>query len=130
MSSENTFNYNYSAAAAEEAQAIKSKYMPKETGKLDELKALDKKVRKPADVFSYVFGAISAIIMGCGMSLVMTDIGAIVGVSEPMLPGIVIGVVGIVLAIINYPMHKAILGARRKKYADKIIELSDELMNG
>ena len=47
-----------------------------------------------------------------------------------MLPGIVIGVVGIVLAIINYPMHKAILGARRKKYADKIIELSDELMNG
>jgi len=130
MNNENTFNYNYSAAAAEEAQAIKSKYMPKETGKLDELKALDKKVRKPADVFSYVFGAISAIIMGCGMSLVMTDIGAIVGVSEPMLPGIVIGVVGIVLAIINYPMHKAILGARRKKYADKIIELSDELMNG
>jgi len=130
MSGENVFNYSYSAAAAEEAQAIRNKYMPKETGKLDELKALDKKVRKPADVFSYVFGAISAIIMGCGMSLVMTDIGAIVGVSEPMLPGIVIGVVGIVLAIINYPMHKAILGARRKKYADKIIELSDELMNG
>lgn len=111
-------------------QKIRTQYMEKEHTGLDELKELDTKVKRPANVFAYVFGSISAIIMGAGMSLVMTDIGAIVGISNPMIPGIVIGVVGMVMAIINYPIYQGILGARRKKYADKIIALSDKIMKG
>ena len=109
-------------------QKIRTQYTEKEHSRLDELKALDNKVKKPANVFAYVFGSLSAVIMGAGMSLVMTDIGAQLGMAETMVPGIAIGVVGMVLAIINYPMYKAILASRRKKYADKIIALSDELM--
>ena len=109
-------------------QKIRTQYTEKEHSRLDELKALDSKVKKPANVFAYVFGSLSAVIMGAGMSLVMTDIGAQLGMAETMVPGIAIGVVGMVLAIINYPMYKAILASRRKKYADKIIALSDELM--
>ena len=41
---------------------------------------------------------------------------------------IVIGIVGMFMAIINYPIYKGILGSRRKKYADKIIALSDKIM--
>ena len=67
--------------------------------------------------------------MGAGMSLVMTDIGGAVGIDDPMIPGIVIGVVGMLMAIINYPIYKGILGSRRKKYADKIIALSDKIMS-
>ncbi len=63
------------------------------------------------------------------MSLVMTDIGEVIGVTEPMVPGIVIGVVGMLMAIINYPIYKGILSSRRKKYAEQIIALSDKLMN-
>lgn len=66
--------------------------------------------------------------MGAGMSLVMTDIGAIIGVTKPMIPGIVIGVIGMVMALINYPMYKGILGSRRKKYAEQIMKLSDKIM--
>ena len=111
-------------------QKIRTQYTEKEHTSLDELKALDRKVKRPANVFAYVFGSISAIIMGAGMSLVMTEIGSIVGIGDPMIPGIVIGVVGMLMAIVNYPLYKSILGARRKKYADKIIALSDQIMKG
>ena len=111
-------------------QKIRTQYTEKEHTGLDELKELDSKVKRPANVFSYIFGTISAIIMGSGMSLVMTDIGTTVGISDPMLPGIVIGIAGMFMAIINYPIYKGILGSRRKKYADKIIALSDKIMKG
>ena len=111
-------------------QKIRTQYTEKEHSSLDELKELDAKVKRPANVFAYVFGSISAIIMGSGMSLVMTDLADIIGIQNPMLYGIVIGVLGMIMAIINYPIYKGILGSRRKKYADKIIELSDKIMKG
>ena len=111
------------------AQKIRSQYMEKKVTELDELRALDAKVKNPVNVFAYVFGGISAIIMGCGMSLVMTDIGTSVGVAEPMLPGIVLGVIGMVMAIINYPMYNNLLASRKVKYADRILALSEKIMN-
>ena len=111
-------------------QKIRTQYTEKEHSQLDELKALDTKVKRPANVFACVFGSVSTIIMGCGMSLVMTDIGTQLGMTETMVPGIVIGVIGMVMAIANYPMHKSLLASRRTKYAGQIIELSDKLMDG
>jgi len=111
-------------------QKIRTQYTEKEHTQLDELKALDRRVKKPANVFAYVFGTLSAIIMGAGMSLVMTDIGATLGMNETMVPGIAIGVVGLILAIVNYPIYKAVLSSRKKKYAQRIVELSDKLMKG
>jgi hypothetical protein len=111
-------------------QKIRTQYTEKEHTQLDELKKLDAKVKRPANVFAYIFGSISAIIMGAGTSLVMTDIGAVLGMTETMIPGIVIGIVGLLMAIINIPWHQKILNRRRKKYAARIIELSDKLTNG
>lgn len=108
-------------------QKIRTQYVEKEHTALDELKALDAKVKRPANVFAYVFGSIAAIVMGSGMSLVMTDIGAMVGVPQPMIVGIVVGVIGLGLALLTYPIHKTILNARRKKYAEKILALSDSI---
>ena len=111
-------------------QKIRTQYTEKEHTDLDELKALDVKVKRPANVFAYTFGSIGAIIMGGGMSLVMTDIADIVGIGNPMVSGIVIGVVGMLMALVNYPLYKSILGSRRQKYADRIIALSDQIMKG
>ena len=110
-------------------QKIRTQYMEKENTELDELRALDAKVKRPVNVFSYIFGSVSAIVMGCGMSLVMTDINEVVGIENPMLLGIVIGVIGMLMAIINYPVHKKMLTSRRKKYADQIIALSNKITN-
>ena len=109
-------------------QKIRTQYTEKENTRLEELKALDRKVKKPANVFAYVFGTVSAIVMGCGMSLVMTDIGTQLGMTETMMPGIAIGVTGLVLALFTYPIYKRILASRKKQYAPQIIALSDKLM--
>jgi len=111
-------------------QKIRTQYTEKEHTDLDALKELDAKVKRPANVFAYIFGSIGAIVMGGGMSLVMTDIGTTVGIADPMLPGIAVGIVGMLMAIINYPIYKGILGVRRKKYADKIITISEKIMKG
>ncbi len=111
-------------------QKIRTQYTEKENTGLDALKKLDAKVKRPANVFAYIFGSIGAIIMGCGMSLVMTDIGSAVGIADPMVPGIVIGIVGMAMAILNYPIYKGILGSRKKKYAAEIVALSDKIMKG
>jgi len=112
------------------AQKIRTQYMEKEASELDALRKLDSKVKRPANVFAYVFGSISAIIMGAGMSLVMTDIAEIIGLGiDPMVPGIVIGIVGMLMAIINYPIYKGIMTSRKKKYAPEILALSEKIMN-
>lgn len=110
-------------------QKIRTQYMEKQPSDIDALKALDKKVVTPANAFAYIFGSIGAIVMGMGMSLVMTDIGEVLGMASTMLPGIVTGVVGMAIAIVNYPIYKAIVTKRRKKYAPEIIALSEKIMN-
>ena len=109
-------------------QKIRTQYTEKEQTGLDELKRLDAKVKRPANVFAYIFGSIGAVIMGSGMSLVMTDIAKTLGIGNPLTLGIVIGVVGMLMAVVNYPIYKSILTSRRKKYAAEIIELSDKII--
>ena len=111
------------------AQKIRTQYMEKTPSELDALRELDAKVKRPANVFAYVFGSISAIIMGAGMSLVMTDIGAIIGIASALVPGILVGVVGLGMALLTYPMYKGILNSRKKKYGAEILSLSDKIMN-
>ena len=111
------------------AQKIRTQYMEKTPSELDALRKLDAGVKRPANVFAYIFGSISAIIMGAGMSLVMTDIGAVVGIKNALVPGIAIGVAGLGMALFTYPMYKGILNSRKKKYADEIITLSEKIMN-
>lgn len=110
-------------------EKIRTKYVEKKDSSLDELRKLDRKVKAPAEVFAYVFGSISALIMGAGMSLVMTDVANMLGLGDMTVPGIAVGVVGMVLAIVNYPIYKGILSSRKNKYADKILALSNKILS-
>ena len=111
-------------------EKIRAQYAEQEYTELDELKALDAKVKKPANVFGYTWGIIGSIVMGAGMSLVMTDIGTVLGMNETLIPGIAVGIIGLVMALATYPIYKKILNARKKKYAGKIMELSERVMKG
>lgn len=112
-----------------EAQRIRAQYMEKQNTELDTLRALDLKVKRPANVFAYVFGSISAIIMGAGMSVVMTDIGATLGIGNTMTVGVAVGALGLFMALINYPIYKAMLKSRKKKYGASILELSEKIIS-
>ena len=111
-------------------QKSRTQYTEKQHTELDELKALDARVKKPANLFGYIYGSLSAIIMGSGMSLVMTEIGSILGIENAMVPGILVGILGLVMALTTYPIYKRILDSRRKKYASQILELSDKITKG
>ena len=110
------------------AQKIRAQYLEKQTTDLDALRELDAKVKRPANVFAYIFGIVSAVIMGAGMSLVMTDIGTVIGLADALIPGIAVGVVGMLLALSNYPIYKGILNSRKKKYGAEILALSEKIM--
>jgi hypothetical protein len=111
-------------------EKIRSQYTEQEHTELEELKALDAKVKKPAKVFGYTYGSIGAIVMGAGMSLVMTNIGTVLGMTETLIPGIAVGIAGLAMSCTTYPIYKKILNSRKKKYADRIMELSDRIMKG
>lgn len=104
---------------------IRSQYEPKseQLTKLEQLQKLDRKVRRPASVFAYVFGAAGALVLGTGMCLAMKII------ANMMVLGIVVGVIGIAMVSANYFIYKAILAHRKKKYAQSVLQLSDELLN-
>ena len=111
-------------------QKIRSQYTENQHTELDALKALDAKVKKPANVFGFTYGSIGAIVMGAGMSLVMTDIGAMLGMTETLIPGIAVGMAGLAMVLTTYPIYRKILNSRKKKYAHQIMELSDRITKG
>ena len=111
-------------------EKIRSQYTEKENTDLDALKALDARVKRPAKVFGYIYGAVGAVVMGAGMSLVMTDIGMVIGLNSALLPGIAVGIVGLAMSCTTYPIYKKILISRKKKYAHQIMELSDRITKG
>ena len=111
------------------ARRISAEYSKPAHTELDELRELDKRVKRPALIFSYIFGSLGAIIMGMGMSLIMTDIGAIIGLGSGLALGVIIGVLGLAIVSVNYPMHKAMLESRKRKYGAKILALSSKIMN-
>lgn len=127
-----TFNYTYSAKEQEEIKAIRKKYKThsESEDKMAQLRRLDSTVTKKATTVSLVFGVIGAIVMGAGMSLTMTDVGKIIGLFDgvAMLVGILIGIVGILLVCLAYPIYNHIVKKEREKIAPEMIRLTDELM--
>ena len=108
-------------------EKIRSQYTGQQHTELDTLKALDAKVKKPANVFGYTYGSIGALIMGAGMSLCMTDIGAVLG-RLAMILGILAGIAGMAVISAAYPLYKRVLKREREKIAPEILRLADELM--
>lgn len=105
-------------------EKVLNNYEEKTPTKLDELKELDKKASKGANIFAYVFGTIGALVLGFGMCVAMKII-----LADLMIIGIIIGILGIFMVSINYFIYKKMLENGRKKYADQIKNLSNELLN-
>ena len=130
MGNNEGFNYTYSAKEQEEIKAIRKKYAASEEAedKMTQLRRLDANVYSKASAASLAVGIVGALIMGIGMSLVMTDIGAVLGTVLAMIIGIIIGVVGIFLVCLAYPIYNRTLKKEREKIAPEILRLTDELM--
>ncbi len=109
------------------AEKIAAEYAPQEKSKIVALKRLDNKVKMPAYIFTYSFGIVGSLILGTGMSLAMGVIGS--NSTGSFILGIIIGLIGILMVSINYPIYKKILNSRKKQYAFEITELTKEIIN-
>lgn len=104
-------------------EAIKKQYEAKQITELDELKALDRKAKRPATITAYVIGVVATLLLGVGMCLSMKVIG------DFMILGIVVGVVGIAFISTNHMIYNQILEGGKKKYGKQIIDKSNQLLN-
>ena len=108
------------------AESIANEYAPKDTSKVVALRKLDKKAKLPAEIFTYTFGIIAALVMGTVMCFSMKVIGS--GSTASMAMGIVIGIIGMLMAGINYPIYKKLRENGKRKYASDIVQLAKEII--
>lgn len=106
------------------AEHIANEYSAKETTKVMQLKKLDAKAKKPAQIFALSFGILSTLILGTGMCFAMKVLGS---TATTMIIGIIIGVVGIIGCCVTYPIYKNILKKGKEKYGSDIIKLAKEI---
>lgn len=106
-------------------EKIRSNYEAHEATKFEQVKALDKKVYKPAKVFAYVFGSLSSLVFGTGMCLAMKVIFASL---HPAI-GIGVGVLGMALCGLNYVLYKTNVKRRKNKYKNEILDLCNEALS-
>ncbi len=134
MEEQETFTYTYSSARQEEIAAIRKKYaadpQQAEADKMEQLRRLDASVTNKAMLVSLTAGILGTLVMGTGMSLVMTDLAAILGMTAPMIPGIIIGIMGMIGVIAAYPLYQLVLKKQRAKAAPQILQLIKELTEG
>lgn len=117
-----SFQYTYSAKEQAQIKEIRSKYVPKEENKLEQLQRLDASVAMKATMYAIIVGVIGALILGAGMSCCMVFGGAW------FVPGIVIGVIGMAVVGAAYPMYNHVLKKERERIAPEVLRLTDELL--
>ena len=113
------FCFTYSAKEQEEVKRIREKYQPQKEDKMTRLRELDASVTKKATMISIIVGTIGALVLGSGMSLVMTNLGEMVGLQKTVgiVIGIIIGIIGIIFVSLAYPLYYSILKKERERIA-------------
>ena len=127
MENKEGFSFTYSAAQQQEVENIRKKYLPKEENKMERLRNLHQSASRKAQAWAIALGVVGTLIMGTGMSIFMTELGALIG-ELAMVLGIVVGVVGMVLVALAYPVYNSVLKKERKRIAPEILRLSEELL--
>ena len=127
---EASFQYTYSAKEQAEIETIRKKYLPREENKMEQLRRLHNSATQKAQRWAIGQGVVGALILGTGMSLAMTELGEVLGIDKTvaLFIGIVIGVIGLVLVALAYPLYERILEKERQRIAPEILRLTDELM--
>jgi hypothetical protein len=130
MDNNEHFSFTYSAAQQQEIEHIRSKYLPKQEDKMERLRRLHKSASKKARLWAITIGIIGTLILGTGMSLAMTNLGTMLGIqtAQTMLIGVAVGIVGMILIALAYPVYNHILKKERQRIAPEILQLTDDLL--
>jgi len=128
MDNNQSFQYTYSAQQQEEILAIRSKYLPKPEDPMEQLRSLHHSATRKANVWSITIGIIGTLVFGTGMSLILTDLGAILGLAHAFGFGVLVGLAGLILVAMAYPVFNRVLQKERERIAPEILKLTDTLL--
>ena len=122
-----SFEYTYSAQRQQEVEKIRKAYLPKEEDKMEQLRRLHSIPTQKAQSAAIAVGVIGALILGSGMSLCMTELGAALG-NLAIIMGVMIGLVGMILVALAYPIYNRTLKNERERIAPEMLRMTDELL--
>lgn len=130
MNTDSGFKYTYSAKEQDEIKRIRQKYQIQEEDGINRLRRLDAEVTSKATAIALSIGIVGTLIMGTGMSLILSELSTLLGLAEltGMVVGIITGVLGIVMVVLAYPVYNKVIKKEREKIAPEILRLSEELM--
>lgn len=115
------FEYTYSAEQQAEIESIRKKYLPKEADKMEQLRKLDQSVTRQGTIWSIVIGSIGCLLLGLGMCCTM------VWADKFFVVGIIVGIMGMAIMGIAYPVYNKITEKERQRIAPQILALTEEL---
>lgn len=127
MNQENSFYYKYSAEENKEIEEIRKKYLPVVESKVDELKRLDAQVQNSGVAAALCIGVVGSLIFGTGMCFSMQVLGT--GILT-MIWGMILGIAGALVMAMAYPVYRKKQQKMKEILAPKILELSNEILNG
>ncbi len=121
-----TFEYTYSApteAEKKQIENIRRRYEEKPkaaTTAVEQIRALDAKVRNTATVWGLVFGVVGCLTFGFGLTLILEW--------SKWILGIVFMAVGCPPMVFAYPIHQWKLKKGKEKYGAEILRLSEQAL--
>ncbi|MBQ9792151.1 MAG: hypothetical protein IJW32_00190 [Clostridia bacterium] len=120
------FKYNYSAptlSERKEIESIRRSYLPENNSvsKLSYLRKLDNKVKNYPTITSLAMGIISLLIFGLGITMVIEW--------KIVIWGVLVGLVGLVIMLLVYPIFLKLTNYLKNKYSEEILKISEELLN-
>ena len=116
------FSYTYSAEEQQELKKIREKYLPKEENKMEQIRSLDSKATGKATMIAIIIGVIGTLLLGVGMCCTLVWQG------RWFVPGILVGIIGIGIVAIAYPIYNKTLKTEREKIAPEVLRLTEELL--
>lgn len=119
------FDYSYSSPDSEEKrwiESIRREYLPQEEhdAKVAEIKKLHNKAKKVPSAIAICIGIIGALILGLGMTLTLEW--------DQMIAGIIVGLIGMAIIFLAYPLYQFMKTRGKNKYGARIINLIEEII--
>lgn len=119
------FKYEYSAPTDSERKeiiSIRNEYVSASGGTsvVEKLRAMHERVKTVPRAISIIIGVLGTLVFGGGMAMFLEW--------NYTVSGVIVGVIGFLIAVLAYPTFKLLIKLMKNKYGDKIIELSNEIL--
>ncbi len=115
------YTYNYAAKDLKEANEIKDRFVEREKSKIEQLRDIDNACINKGIRAGLLLGIPALAFFGVGMTMVLSY--------KVYIVGSIIGITGMILGGLSYPVHRNAIKRAREQYRDEVLRLTKEIEN-